>query len=67
LRSLPGLVRPTSMAEQNMVSDEKIRSLCDRVVRSKGEEFKEALLELQEALELHLGSAPDGKGASGKN
>ena len=49
-----------------MVSDEKIRSLCDRVVRSRGEEFQEAVLELQEAIELHLDSAPDGNGASGK-
>jgi hypothetical protein len=49
-----------------MVSDEKIRSLCDRVVRSKGEEFQEAVLKLQEAIELHLGSAPNGNGASGK-
>jgi len=49
-----------------MVSDEKIRFLCDRVVRSKGEEFQEALLELQEAIELHLDSTPNGNGSSGK-
>ena len=47
-----------------MVSDENIRSLCDRVVRSQGEEFQEAVLELQEAIELHLDSAPSGDGAS---
>lgn len=34
-----------------MNSDERIRSLCERVVESKGAEFQAALLELQEALE----------------
>ncbi|HLW51691.1 MAG TPA: hypothetical protein VKW06_02515 [Candidatus Angelobacter sp.] len=38
-----------------MVSDEHIRELCARVVGTSGSEFQDALLELQEAIELRLG------------
>ena len=35
-----------------MVSDERIRKLCERVVKSVGEDFETALLELQQEIEL---------------
>lgn len=38
-----------------MVSDERIRSLCDRVVKSKGADFQAAILELQQAIEARIG------------
>lgn len=49
-----------------MITDERIRSLCDRVVKSQGAEFEAALLELQEAIETHL-DAENHDGAKSEN
>ena len=51
-----------------MITDELLRSLCDRVVQSQGAEFEAALLELHQAIEARLDvekHEEEGKSAKG--
>lgn len=45
-----------------MITDDRIREICARVVKSRDGEFQKALAELQEAIESRLNSDPQKDG-----